>query len=118
MSHDVSLMRDGQTVEVEHHAGEGGTYALGGSQSADLNITYNYSECYALCPRFQAIGRVRGLDGMSGADAIPILAEAVEILGTKKYADYWAPTPGNAGYALSILLGWARQHPDAVFSVS
>ena len=29
---------------------------------------------------------------------------------------YWASTEGNAGYALSILLGWARMHPDAIWS--
>ena len=29
---------------------------------------------------------------------------------------YWKPTPGNAGYALNILLGWAREHPDAVWT--
>lgn len=31
---------------------------------------------------------------------------------------YWADTPGNAGYALSILLAWARQHPGATWKVS
>lgn len=29
---------------------------------------------------------------------------------------YWKPTEGNAGYALNILLGWARMHPEAVWT--
>ena len=28
-----------------------------------------------------------------------------------------APAPGNAGAALAHLLGWAEQHPEAVWSV-
>ena len=28
---------------------------------------------------------------------------------------YWMSTPGNAGYALSILLSWAKQHPEATW---
>ena len=31
--------------------------------------------------------------------------------------DYWAPTPGNAGDALNILLEWAREFPKGVFTI-
>src|SRR4029077_6146288 len=39
-------------------------------------------------------------------------------VGTERDDDYWAPTDGNAGYAASILLGWAKQHPEATWRVS
>ena len=71
-----------------------------------------------------------------------IIEKAVELLGTRQYVrtvdncdkcgftcgvgdgladpfrdenrrrDYCAPTPANAGFALNILLGWAREHPE------
>ena len=51
-------------------------------------------------------------------DTTARLERAVETLGTQRDDDYWKPTPGNAGYALSILLKWARQHPNGVWIVS
>ena len=38
-----------------------------------------------------------------------------EFFWEKYEKDYWAPTPGNAGYALKILLDWAIMNPDGVF---
>jgi len=109
MSYDVSLVGAGP---VERFM-KGGTYALGGSTDAYLNITYNYSECYSLCGF-----SLRDLHGKKAIDTIEDLENAVEFLGTKKYAiDYWAPTPGNAGHALSVLLKWARQYPDGIWQV-
>lgn len=118
MSYDISLHDDdGQILTVRHHEGEGGTYAIGGSDAADLNITYNYGECYKLV--FDNYSGLRDLlDGKRASDVLPILTRAVDRLGTRRYQDYWAPTPGNAGYALNILLDWARERPDAIFRVS
>lgn len=98
---------------VPGHA-EGGTHALGGTDEAELNITYNYSQ------HFKALHAegIRWLDGKTGEDTAPALAAAVQQLGTARDRDYWAPTPGNAGYALSILLDWAQLHPQAVWQVS
>jgi hypothetical protein len=31
---------------------------------------------------------------------------------------YWKPTPGNAGYALNILLNWALQYPNGKWQIS
>jgi hypothetical protein len=113
MSYWVYLSgENGAAVEVERHS-EGGTFAVGGNDKAELNVTYNYAKCYGL-----ADFSLRDLNGMKGKDAIALLERVATFLGTERYDDYWAPTPGNAGFALSILLGWARQHPDAVFSVS
>ena len=112
MSYDISLvdLKTRQPVEVKHHI-EGGTHIIGGTTKADLNITYNYGECYNLC-QFT----IRDLYGKTGKETEAKLAEVVEFLGIRQFSNnYWAPTPGNAGYACSILLAWAREHPDAVW---
>lgn len=100
-------------VEVARHE-EGGTYALGGISEAEINITYNYSKQF----REVIDGGLQRIHDMPARQAVPILEHAVDMLGTVQSPDYWEATPGNAGYALSILLAWARQHPDAVFRVS
>ena len=113
MSWDVTLGTP--VVKVESHC-EGGTYAVGGTDEATLNITWNYSKYYyALIDKEQGL---RWLAGKRAKHVISRLEFAVDILGTVQDRDYWAVTPGNAGFALSILLSWARQHPRAVFRVS
>lgn len=112
MSYDVSLERDGRPVEVQQHS-EGGTYVIGGTNSAELNITYNYSPYF-----YEHLDKDKGLRwlyGRKAKDCITRLEQAVKALGTKQSHDYWEKTAGNAGYALNILLGWAKQHPDAMF---
>jgi len=112
MSWDVSLIDgDGCVCQVAPHE-EGGTYVLGGTTAAWLSITYNYGRPYSL------IGfELKALEWSSAKYAAIKLERAICALGTNRYRDYWAPTPGNAGYALSILLRWAKQHPDARFEV-
>ncbi|KKK53646.1 hypothetical protein LCGC14_3092730, partial [marine sediment metagenome] len=58
------------------------------------------------------------LDGKRASDVTTALEHAVRYLGTARSGDYWAATQGNAGYALNILLGWAKEYPEAVFKVS
>ena len=102
MSYDIYLQKDSETVQVPLHE-EGGTYVLGGTTAAALNITYNYS------PHYQHIDAekvIRWLYGKTGAETIEKLEAAIEELGIDRNRDYWAPTPGNAGHALSILLEW------------
>lgn len=116
MSWWISLVGlDGEPVEVEPFS-EGGTRVVGGSAEASLNVTYNYGECFRLVPIVITEGG-GDLHGKKAAEVTPLLRKAVEVLGTRTFKDYWAPTPGNAGFALSILLKWAEQHPDAVFEV-
>jgi hypothetical protein len=104
---------DGSAVTVKPHE-EGGTICVGGEPTATLNVTYNYGEPYGV-----AGFSLRDLQGKTARDVTPELERVVALLGTRRYkADYWAPTPGNAGHALNILLGWAKQHPDAMFEVS
>ena len=103
-------------VSVKKH-NEGGTYAIGGTDSADLNITYNYSQDFR-----KVIGYKESfsewLTGKKAKDIISVLENAVNTLGVERSEDYWASDSGNAGYALNILLGWARQYPEAIFRVS
>ena len=115
MSHWVSLKCQccGNTMLVDMHS-EGGTYAIGGTDEASLNVTYNYSKHI-----YQYVeGGLYSLNGKKALDTIEDLKRAVEGLGTERSNDYWEATPGNAGYALSILLNWAVQYPDAVWKVS
>jgi len=117
MSWDVCLRNPdtGALLEVSPHE-EGGTYQVGGCPQADLNITYNYSQHY-----YRHLYKDEGLKGLHGLTAVSTverLEAAIEVLGTERSTDYWESTPGNAGYAMSILLGWARQYPHGVWEVS
>ena len=117
MSWWVSLENEnGDVVTVKSHT-EGGTHVIGGTTAATLNVTYNYGKLHS-----KAGCHLSDLDGLLGSDAIPRLEAAVKLLGTFRddsdEYDYWEATAGNAGYALSILLQWARQYPDAIFRVS
>ena len=107
MSWDISLCDENGCVEVERFT-EGGTYAIGGSTDADLNVTYNYGKHFDFRDE---------LHGKKAADVIPLLEAKVAELGTERDRDYWNPTPGNVGYTLALLLRWAQQYPDAVFDV-
>lgn len=118
MSWDVALLEsalpNAPPVEVELHS-EGGIYVFGGTTDACLNITYNYSKFYS--KYLDDIG-LKWLDGRKASDCIERLQAAVDTLGTEREDNYWLATCDNAGYALSILLRWAQQHPDAVFEVT
>lgn len=112
MSYDISLTKDGGSVKVGTHT-EGGTYSMGGTDRAELNITYNYSWFFR---RFLDSEKgIRWLYGRKARDCVERLEKAVEALGTHRFENYWASTPGNAGYALSILLDWAKENPEAIF---
>lgn len=114
MSWDVSLIKNGKPTKVERFT-EGGTYPIGGTTDAELNITYNYSElCYRYLDKEQGL---KWLHERLAKNCIEKLENAVKELGIKQDKDYWKPTEGNAGHALNILLGWARKHPEAKFKV-
>ena len=147
MSRNMRLItEDGlNTLHSEHLIQEGGTQLVGGTTECDLNITGNYSRLYHLAlDKEDGLG---WLYGKRAKDTIERLEKAVELLSTDQYVrtvdncvkcgfrtgvgkgladpysdenrrrDYWAPTPGNAGYALNILLGWAREHPEGEWSL-
>lgn len=112
MSCWVTLNDDnGNPLDVELFS-EGGTQPVGGSTKAELNITYNYSRVYDLL-RFN----LKDLHLKIASSVIDDLRYLVKKLGTTRHEDYWAATPGNAGFAISILLKWAEANPNGVFHV-
>ena len=106
-SYDIYLIEpNGDIYQVEKHSDDGTT-------DAHLNITWNYSEFF-----YEHIDKqegIRWLYNKKAKDCIRRLEEAIKNLGTERNSDYWAPTAGNAGYALSILLKWAKGNLYAVF---
>lgn len=115
MSYDISLNEpiSGETIKFEtEHFVRGGTYAIGGTQEAWLNITYNYAKHY-----YRVFGEkgIRTIYGMTGAESIPIIKAAMAQLGDDVSPDYWEDTEGNAKKALAGLLAFAQMRPDGVW---
>lgn len=115
MSYDISLNEpiSGETIKFETaHFVRGGTYAIGGTQEAWLNITYNYAKHY-----YRVFGEegIRTIYGMTGAESIPIIKAAMAQLGDDVSPDYWEDTEGNAKKALAGLLAFAQMRPDGVW---
>jgi len=109
----IDNCEEGALCSVASHE-EGGTYCVGGEDTAQLNVTYNYGvHIWKYLPK-----GLLWLDGKKAHRCIARLEKAVAELGDVPDDDYWAPTEGNAGHALAILLSWARQYPNAVFLVS
>lgn len=114
MSYDISLLDPitKQTIHFETpHVIRGGTYAPNGTTEAWLNITYNYH------PHFMRLGKngIRTIYGMTGAESIPLLKEAIASLGDDVDIDYWKCTEGNAKRALLGLLAFAQLRPDGIW---
>lgn len=117
MSYDIRLCDpvSKDTIQFESaHRIAGGTYAMGGTSEAWLNITYNYSRFF-----YAAMGEkgIRTIYGMTGAESLPILKSAAEQLdlGDKKPHDYWKATPANARAALLGLIAFAEMRPDGIW---
>ena len=137
MSYDISL-KDPVTKETvcfdTSHQMAGGTYAIGGTSEAWLNITYNYARWYykdgVFPDRGDGLTGVRSIYGLSGADSIPILEHAIKALESMEedlsekeiqeykggdVCGYWMPTRENAIKPLYQLLAMAKMRPDAVW---
>lgn len=132
MSYDISLLdpltRNVLELDQPHHM-RGGTYVLGGTTEAHLNVTYNYARHYERIfggeqpeSRFDLIfggtkrSGIRSIYGKTGAESIPLLDAAIAKLGDDVSDDYWAPTEGNAKRALIQLRALAAMRPDGVWS--
>lgn len=115
MSYSITL-NDPVTKEAimldAPHQIRGGIYALGGTQEAYLNITYNYAKHY-----YRVFGDdgIRSIYGMTGAESIPIIKAAMAQLGDDVDGDYWKSTEGNAKRALAGLLAFAQMRPDGIW---
>lgn len=114
MSYDICLKHPitGETLQVEQHQIKGGTYAIGGTTEAWLNVTYNYSQHFRNV--FGENG-IRTIYGLTGAESIPVLKNAIEQLGNDVSEDYWEATEGNAKTALCGLLTLAQLRPDGIW---
>lgn len=112
MSYWVYLELPGALAQVERFE-DGGTYVLGGTVNAELNVTYNYS---AVFKRYSF--SLRELSGKRAQDTINTLELLTKILPNEPDPDYWKATRGNAGAVIHRLLRWAHQHPDAIWRVS
>ena len=104
MSYDIRIKRkDGTVVELrERHTIIGGTYALGGTTEAWLNVTYNYGRIFR---RLLGEEGIRVIYGMNIKDARSILANAAASLGNAEPdADYWKACDGNVRKAILSLI--------------
>jgi len=135
MSYNICLVDPvtGEPLELdEPHHMRGGTYVVGGTTLARLNVTYNY------CQRFNRVfdvldaphpkapawlleegAAVRGvltIYGLTGAESLPVLDRAIGLLADDVDPDYWQPTDGNAKRALLQLRALAAMRPDGVWS--
>lgn len=118
MSYDIYLTDpvSGKTLETDvPHQIRGGTYAEGGTKELWLNITYNYSQHFQWA--FGEMDGIEILEGLSGADAIPLLQEAIDKLADDVSDNYWEATQGNAKVALNGLLALCKMRPDGVVKV-
>lgn len=116
MSYDIDLvdpvMKEVLVLDAPHQM-KGGTYCVGGTSRASLNITYNYAKHFI---RVLGEGGIRSIYGKTAVETIPILETAISQLGDDASEDYWAATEGNAKRALIQLLTLARLRPDGVWS--
>ena len=110
MSYDVRL-KDPKTNETiifdKPHQIKGGTYEVGGSYEAWLNLTYNYSE---ILDRVLS-GGIRGLYRKTAKESMPILFKAMSKLKDDVDDDYWKATEGNVKVALQGLFELALMSP-------
>lgn len=115
MSYDIQLNNSvtGEVLELDApHQMKGGTYQVGGCQTAELNITYNYSKYFY--ELFGDLG-IRELYGKSGVDSIPMLETAIQQLSDDIDENYWEATEGNAKQSLIQLLSLAKLRPDGIW---
>ena len=137
MSYDITLNDPVTHETIKFNSGHdmrGGTYALGGTTEAWLNITYNYADWYYKPGVFgqteEKSKGIRAIYGLSGAESIPVLQKAIAALQamTEDVSDeernqceeqgatgYWMPTRENAIKPLYQLLAMAKMRPDGVW---
>ena len=125
MSYDIRLRKsDGGVFHFDRkHQMTGGTYALGGTTEAWLNVTYNYSRWYRRDDVFPNGAGIYSLQDKTAKESIPILRNAIHALEAlneelteeevRHYrfqgADgYWMPTRENTIKPLRQLLTMAE----------
>ena len=115
MSYDIYLKdpitKEPIILETPHFV-KGGTYSINGTQELWLNITWNYADHY-----YRVFGEkgIRTIYGMTGAESIPIIKNAMSRLADDVSDNYWEATEGNAKQALAGLLAFAQMRPDGIW---
>lgn len=115
MSYDIQLNHQvtGEVLELDTpHQMKGGTYQVGGCDTASMNITYNYGNHFYRV--FDDDG-IRDIYGKTGVESIPILESAISKLKDDVSSDYWESTEGNAKASLIQLLTLAKLRPDGIW---
>ena len=117
MSWDITLVdKDtGKVIEFDKpHNIRGGTYIVGGTTLAWLNVTYNYHDIFT-----KVFGKkgIRILENKTAKESIPILEKAIQKLKNNVSRDYWKPTEGNVKKALKGLLRLAKKAPSAIWRI-
>ena len=116
MSYDIALSDPdtGETIKLDRkHQWKGGTYCMGGSELAELNITYNYSE---ILERVLGEAGIRALYGKTGSQSLEMLTAALKKLAEEPPDnDYWKATDGNVRMALIAVLDLATMCPDGIW---
>jgi hypothetical protein len=116
MSYDLYIVGDdGTTLRLKEttHDVRGGTYVLGGTSEARINITYNYTSWFQ-----KALGK-EGIDTLYGkktADTTQLLLEAIGKLHGEPVDNYWEPAEGNVRKALIDCLSLALLFPDGTWT--
>lgn len=103
MSYDISLVDPviEETLSLDFtHQMSSGTYAVGSTNRAWLNVTYNYSRWYyekGVFPENDGENNgIRSIYGLTGLESIPVLENAIK--------------------SLYQLLTFAKLRPDGIWS--
>ena len=134
MSYDIYLVDPitRKTLELDApHQMRGGTYALGGTTEAHLNVSFDYGVHFwrvfeelpaprPLAPAWMheeggPVTGIRTLYGLSGAESLIVLDRAMALLKDDVTDDYWEGTEGNAKRALMQLRALAAMRPDGIW---
>jgi hypothetical protein len=115
MGYDVSLVdQRGRPMEMVRLAPQGSTFAPG-DRSATFAITYNYTEHFRRVLGDRGLSRLHGL---TAAESVPLLTQAVAALQGRPGTDYWEGSEANARWALVECLSMAVLCPTGVWEVS
>ena len=113
MSYDICVV--GSKGSPIRHDVRGGTYALGGTWSLEVNVTFNYYDAYVKA--FCSEEGIKVLNGMKCIEAIPVIVEAMRRLGNDETDNYWDATEGNAKRALEGVLRIASLGYDGTIAM-
>lgn len=113
MSYDIELIdpitKKCLELDESHHI-------KGGSYCVELYIIWNYCKYFVrVFPKRNSEQGIRSLYGLTGAESIAVLKNAIVQLGDDVSDNYWDATEGNAKRSLLQLLALAEMRPDGVW---